>query len=225
MEKKKALIVGASGLVGGHCLQALLASSLYESVVSLGRRRLPLDHPKLTQHLIDFDRAAQTPEFFACDDAFCCLGTTIKQAGSQENFRKVDHGYVTITAQLAQQQGATRFFVVSALGADATSLIPYTRVKGNMEAQLQQFGFEELYIFRPSLLVGDRQEERKAEKTSERVLNVLEPLMTGSLRKYQAIRAHTVGEAMVRAAAGTRPGVHIFFTDQIKDLVNATPAT
>ncbi len=205
METRNALVAGASGLVGGLLLDALLESPLYREVCSLGRRPLPRQHPKLTQRTVDFTRL-DSEALPPADDAFCCLGTTIKKAGSQEAFRAVDHDAVLAFAQAARKAGARRFLLVSALGADPRSRIFYNRVKGETEKDLEAVSFESLIILRPSLLLGDRAESRPGEHAAIVVSKVFGPL----LRPFSGrpIEARTVARAMLAlardAAAGTR---------------------
>ncbi len=120
---RTALILGASGLIGGHCLDLLLRDEAYDQVIVLVRKRLPKNHPKLTQHEVNFDRISEHTNLLKADDIFCCLGTTIKKAGSQEAFRKVDFTYAHEAAKLAAANGATQFLLVSSLGADAKSSV------------------------------------------------------------------------------------------------------
>jgi len=214
-----ALIAGASGLVGGHLLTQLLAATEYDHVVSVGRRRLPLEHPKLQQELVDFTTLEKNGTDLRCDDAFCCLGTTIKQAGSPENFRAIDQAAVLAFAWAARRNGARRFFVVTALGADSQSRIFYTRVKGETEEALQILDFKTLGIFQPSFLLGRQTNRRFGERVMAAVLWVAEPLMFGSLRKYRAIRAEVVARAMLRSSFGEGArGLLVYPSDEIEDL-------
>ncbi|HEY8994343.1 MAG TPA: oxidoreductase [Lacunisphaera sp.] len=215
-----AFIAGASGLIGRSLLDQLLAAPEYDRVVSLGRRKLQdVSHPKLRQVVVDFAALDGAVTEQSCDDAFCCLGTTIRQAGSREAFRAVDHGAVLAFAWAARRQGAGRFFVVSALGADPESRIFYNRVKGETEVALEVLGFETLAVFRPSLLLGKRQEMRPGERLMIPVFWLAEPLLLGRLRKYRAIRADVVARAMVRCSFGRGgQGLLIFPSDEIQDL-------
>ena len=214
-----ALIAGASGLIGSHLLAQLLESSDYDRVLALGRRPLERVHPKLVQVVADFAALDRVEAGLRCDDVFCCLGSTIKQAGSPENFRAVDHGAVLALAWAARRNGAARFFVVSSLGADASSRFLYNRVKGETEEALEVLGFSTLGIFRPSLLLGPRREFRLGERVSAVVMWLAEPLLLGRLRQYRAIQAEVVARAMMRCSFG-RPGqgVLIFRSDEIQDL-------
>jgi uncharacterized protein YbjT (DUF2867 family) len=214
-----ALIAGASGLVGSHLLEQLLESPEYDRVIALGRRSLDRTHPKLVPVVADFAALDGVEAGLRCDDVFCSLGSTIRQAGSPENFRAVDHGAVLALAWAARRNGAQRFFFVSSLGADASSRFLYNRVKGETEEALEVLGFSTLGIFRPSLLLGPRREFRLGERVSAVILWLAEPLLLGRLRQYRAIRAEVVARAMMRCSFG-RPGqgVLIFRSDEIQDL-------
>lgn len=214
-----ALIAGAGGLVGGELLQKLLQAEEYERVIAVGRRRLEVTHPKLTQVVADFAALDQVAAGLRCTDAFCCLGTTIKAAGSRAAFRAVDHAAVLAIAWAARRAGAQRFFVVSALGADAGSRIFYNRVKGETEDALLVLGFATLAVFRPSLLLGHRAETRLGEKVMAALLWMAEPLLLGRLRKYRAIQAGVVARAMLRSSFGRAgQGLLIYPSDEIQDL-------
>ena len=214
-----AWIAGASGLVGAELLQQLLAAPEYDGVVALGRRPLDAAHPKLTNLVVDFAALEKTGADLRCEDAFCCLGTTIKAAGSREAFRAVDHAAVLAFAWAAQRAGAKRFFVVTALGADPESRVFYNRVKGETEAALEVLGFSTLGIFRPSLLLGRRARFRLGERLLAVLLWIAEPMLVGRLRKYRAIEAVVVARAMMRCSFG-QPGrgTLVYPSDEIQDL-------
>ncbi|WP_299819585.1 oxidoreductase [uncultured Pontibacter sp.] len=215
---RSALIAGASGLVGGHCLELLLQGDRYSQVISVGRRDLPLIHPKLEQKKVDFNKLQSYAADLDVDDVFCCLGTTIKKAGSKEAFYKVDHTYVVELAKLTARKGAAQFVVVSAMGADAGSMVFYNKVKGEMERDVQQQGFGAVHIVRPSLLLGERDEHRTGEAFAAKVMKPLSSLMVGPLKKYKPIEAETVARAMVYVASQQQQGVHIYPSDEIAAL-------
>lgn len=210
MNGRTAVVLGATGLVGMECVKRLLAHPSYAKVRVLVRRPLPLSHPKLEQHVVDFDRLEDSAsEWLRGDAVFCCLGTTIKKAGSQEAFRKVDFSYAFAAARIAFSNGVPRWFLVSSVGADPRSPNFYLRVKGELEEALKKLGFRELHLFRPSLLLGERQESRPLEKTSIEVFGRLGFLFAGPLRKYRPVGAENVAQAMVQASQGDLPGVHV----------------
>ena len=201
---RSALIAGATGLVGRRLLARLLDDPDVSSVVVLTRRTLSLPHPKLQEGVVDFAAVAD----FALppvDDFFCCLGTTMSKAGSRAAFRAVDLDLPVTLARMALAAGATRCFVVSALGADPRSKVFYNRVKGELEAALGALPFATVIAFRPSLLAGPRAETR----ISERIGIALARPLAGMLpARYRPIDAGTVAQAMLvwshRDVAGRR---------------------
>jgi uncharacterized protein YbjT (DUF2867 family) len=216
---KTALIAGATGLVGRHCLARLLDEPAYGRVIALVRRPLPHTDAKLDQQVVDFDRLGLAgTEFPAADDVFCCLGTTMKTAGSKAAFRQVDFVYVVSLASQALGRGAKQFLLVSSLGANAQSAIFYSRVKGETEAAIAALPFEGRQIFRPTILLGERAEVRKGERTGIAVMRGVSFAMVGPLRKYRPVAAGTVARAMVRVALQAPRGVNIYRSDAIARL-------
>ena len=214
-KSRTALVAGAAGLTGKHLLEFLLADARYASVHALVRKSALQTHPKLSEHVIDFESLGKLPK---TDDAFCCLGTTIKKAGSQAAFQKVDFDYVLNFATAAKAAGAKRFLVVSALGANAKSAVFYNRIKGEMENALKAMNFESLHIFRPSFLVGKRADARVGERLGIKVFSALAPLMIGPARKVRPVEAKAVARAMVAAACGGVSGVTVTESDKIVGL-------
>jgi uncharacterized protein YbjT (DUF2867 family) len=216
---KTALIAGATGLVGGHCLVRLLRAPEYGRVVALTRRPLATTDPKLEQRVVEFDQLGREGfDFPQVDDVFCCLGTTIKVAGSQPAFRQVDFVYVVSLASLALGRGAKQFLLVSSLGANPKSPIFYSRVKGETEAAVSALPFEGRQIFRPSILVGERREQRPGERAGIAVMRGMAFAMLGPLRKYRPIAAATVANAMVRVAVQAPRGVNVYESDALERL-------
>lgn len=215
---RSALLAGASGLVGGHVLRLLLGDPQYERVTVLGRQELAVAHKKLTRRVMDFDRLAETADFPRVHDAFCCLGTTIRQAGSQAEFRKVDYTYVVELARLALRHRASQFLVVTAIGADPRSRAFYSRVKGEVEEALRRLQFDGVHIFRPSLLLGARKQFRPLELLARIISPLVSWVMLGPLARYRPIAAARVARAMVRVARDAPRGVHVYESDQISRL-------
>lgn len=218
MISRTALLVGASGLIGGHCLQLLLESDAYEKTLALVRKPLALVHKKFQQHVVDFDRLDQYPSLFNVHDVYCCLGTTIRAAGSQEAFRKVDFTYPVQTAALAFKQGAEQFLIVTSLGANSLSNVFYYRVKGEVEEAILKLPFKGVHLFRPSILFGERREFRLGEKAGILAMRTLSFAMVGRYRKYRPIQASNVAKAMVRVAGMNLDGIHSFESDQIQSI-------
>jgi uncharacterized protein YbjT (DUF2867 family) len=209
-----ALVAGATGLVGREVLAALLADKSYSAVHSIGRRTLPLQHPKLTQHTLDF---ANLPALPKADDVYIALGTTIKVAGSQAAFRAVDFDAVVAVALAAHAQGATHLGVVSAMGADAASPIFYSRVKGETEGALGKLGFQTLVVARPSQLDGDRaalkQPGRSGESIALPLMRALRPLIPAN---YRAIAANDVATALTHALKTRPAGRHVLLSGEMQ---------
>lgn len=215
---KSALLLGASGLVGGHGLDLLLADQAYDRVIVPVRKALPRQHARLQQHIIDFDQLHEHAPLFSASAIFCCLGTTIQKAGSRAAFRQVDFEYPVAAAKLAARNGAGQFLLVTAVGANSNSAIFYNRVKGEAEEAIRSLPFRAVHIFRPSLLLGSRAEFRLGEKIAQPVMAAASLLLLGPLRKYRPIAAAAVAAAMVKVAAMNLAGVHIYESDRIQAL-------
>jgi uncharacterized protein YbjT (DUF2867 family) len=214
---KTALVAGGSGLVGGACLTRLLASPQYDKVVALVRRPLARGDARLEQRVIDFGRlGAAGQEFPSATDVFCCLGTTMKQAGSDAAFRQVDFTYVVALAAQSLEHGARQFLLVSSVGANRDSVVFYSRVKGETEAAVAALPFEGRQIFRPSILLGARAERRTGERAGIAVMQAASFLLAGPLRKYRPISADTVAAAMVQVARTAPRGVNVFESNDIE---------
>jgi uncharacterized protein YbjT (DUF2867 family) len=217
MTTRKALIIGATGLVGGFCLQALLDDPNYSEVIAFVRKPLLKTHRKLKTIITTFEHLEPEISNIQVNDVYCCLGTTIKKAGSQEAFKRIDHTLVVTVAELTKKQGAEQFLVVSALGADKDSKVFYNQVKGEMESALQKLGYPCLRVMRPSLLLGPREEFRLGEKIAVILTPLLKPILLGSLKKYRPIEAEKVAQFMVKVAREEPiAGVHIYESNLIK---------
>ncbi|MFC5470460.1 NAD(P)H-binding protein [Cohnella suwonensis] len=203
---KTALVAGATGLIGKQLVRQLLDDPNYGRVIALSRKAIPADHPKLEVVAVSLETLAEVAPTLRADDWFCALGTTIKQAGSQEAFRRVDYEYPMALGRRAAASGASRFLLVSAAGASANSSIFYSRVKGELERDLGGLALPSLQIFRPSLLLGDREQIRRGEKLWSAVMKAVGPLLLGPLKRYRAIHGRTVAAAMIRAANGAGAG-------------------
>lgn len=196
-DRKTAVLFGATGLVGSFLLDALLADERYYAVNVFLRRPSGKTHPKLNEFIVDFNKPEGFRENVRSDELFCCLGTTIRAAGSQEAFRKVDFQFVKDAAEAAKANGIKSFLVVSSLGADAGSLNFYYRTKGEMENAVRAMDFRKCVIIRPSMLLGPRNEFRLGELAGKIVMTVFSFLIPA---KYKAIKAVVVANAMLKAA-------------------------
>jgi uncharacterized protein YbjT (DUF2867 family) len=211
---RTALIAGATGLVGRHTVQQLVASHRYQEVVAIGRRPVTLEHPKLRQMVVDFDDLGGAASM-AADDVFCCLGTTMRKAGNREAFRRVDLEYPLRLATVALAHGASQYLLVSSIGANPASRSFYLRVKGELERALRDLLFRRLSVFRPALLLGPRAELRWGERLGAIVFRGARPLFVGPFRKYRPIEANTVARAMVKVAEAGTDGYRVVESDEI----------
>lgn len=218
MNIRSALLVGASGLTGGHCLRFLLESDLYDKVTTLVRKPLPREHDKLEQHVIDFDTLENYSHLITANDTFCCLGTTMSQAGSKDAFYKVDCTYPHEIAKLAVKNGSERFLIITAIGANSRSLFFYNRVKGDVENAVSKLPFKGIYIFRPSILLGHREKFRRGEKLGMSLGKKVSPFLVGPFKKYRAIEAEVVAFSLVHIAREGPDGVNILESDHIQSI-------
>ncbi|WP_246946146.1 oxidoreductase [Bacillus pinisoli] len=212
---KTAALIGASGLVGTHLLEVLLQSNEYSEVKVLVRNKLNITHKKLTQIQVDFNQLLSVQEHLCVDDVFCCLGTTIKKAKTKDAFRTVDYEYPVKLAIMAKECEVNHFLVITALGSNSHSSFFYNRVKGELEERLKELNLSSLYIFRPSLLLGKREEFRLGEKLATYLTPLFTMFLSGSRKKYRPIQAEDVAKAMYLAAQNSGLGTHVIESDQI----------
>lgn len=212
---RTALLAGATGLVGGHVLEFLLAADTWSHVVTVGRRSVAQSHEKLEQRILDLGAIEALSDLPHAEDVFCCLGTTIRQAGSQQAFRRVDHDFVVGLARAGIRGGARQFLLVSAVDADTESRIFYSRVKGEAEMAVRKLPYRATQIFRPSLLLGKRAAFRFGERAAMLVAPVLPVFLLGGLRRYRPISASSVAQAMVNVARAAPHGTNVYEYDAI----------
>ncbi len=215
---KTALLFGATGLVGRACLSYLLDSPVYDKVVTFGRRILEEDHPKLEQQIVDFNRLKDYGSLLVGDDVYCCLGTTMKKAGSKEAFYKVDFTYCDEIAKIASANGAQQFLLVSSIGAYSNSMFFYNKVKGQLENAVKHYPFQSVHIFRPAVLMGKREEGRFGETVGISLGKAFNFATSGKLLKYRPIDGDQVAKAMVVQAEIAAHGIHIYESDVIQKI-------
>jgi len=208
------VLLGATGLVGSHLLAQLLSSSDNNDVLVLGRTAPVVTDKRIT--FIQSDLSNKTEllqiltehkEQHSVDILISCLGTTIKAAGSKQAFFRVDHDLILNTAGAARQYGIERMMLVSAINADAKSRVFYSKVKGQTEQDLISLGFKQLILIKPSLLMGSRGEFRLAESFSAPFMKLINPLLTGAVKKYRAIEGGDVAKCMVEQLKNPKQGV------------------
>ncbi|HWW19705.1 MAG TPA: oxidoreductase [Steroidobacteraceae bacterium] len=214
-----ALVAGSNGLVGSKLLPILLAAPEFGRIHALTRRALLVDSPRLANRVVRFDAPLEAQlKGLQCSDAFCCLGTTMRTAGSQAAFRAVDHDLVIQFARLAHGAGAERFILVSSVGANAAAKSFYLRVKGETEKSLEALRFRSLNILQPSMLLGSRRELRLLEVVAQPAMLIVNPLLIGKWSRYRAIGAETVAAAMYGTVRSQRKGVYRYTYDELRKL-------
>jgi nucleoside-diphosphate-sugar epimerase len=209
---KKALVLGGTGLVGKELIELLLQDNHY-SITALVRKALPIQNERLTQVIINYDNPKN--EVVIAEEVFCCLGTTIKVAGSQKAFYKVDFEYPYDLAKRAYLNGAKKFALVSSLGANKKSSLFYSKTKGEIEEAITKIGYESLFILRPALLLGNRLTPRPGERIAQLFFTKLSFLIP---KKYKAIQARQVAKAMITCMNIKKVGVHILESHKIAEL-------
>ncbi len=214
---KKAFVLGATGLVGREVTRLLSEEGLAEIIMVVRKKPGDVPHNAVAEE-IDYEALDHYPDLFKVNEVYCCLGTTIKTAGSRDAFRRVDFDYVAAAAGLSTTGGVSSFAVISALGADKNSFVFYNRVKGEMEAEVASAGVPSTTIVRPSLLVGNRAEIRAGEEIGAALGRTFGGLFIGPLRRYRPISAEFVARAMIRLVRENRPGVRIVESDELSDL-------
>jgi len=212
---KTAIIIGATGLVGSHLINSLLSDNRYNLVKIFVRKSTGINHPKLEEHVIDFDKLKTWRHEISGDELYSAMGTTIKKAGSKEAQYKIDFTYQFEFAKAASENGVEKYLLVSSAGANVKSRNFYLRMKGELDEKVAELPFKQINIFRPSILAGERKERRKGEEigiTAIRFIAQIIPL----LRKYRPIEAETVAEAMIKAAnSENKTKISIYEPDQI----------
>ena len=207
----KLILLGATGLVGSHVLDLAIADERVDEVIAPTRRPIP-ERPGLTAPVVDFDDLPEDAPWWRAEAVVCALGTTMKQAGSREAFRRVDHHYPLQAARIARGHGVPTFVLNSAMGADPHSRYFYNRVKGELERDLRQIGFDSLSFVRPGLISGEREEFRFGERVAEVVLKAAGPVLP---RKWRVNPARHIALAMLEAAVEDRAGERVVGSDEL----------
>lgn len=215
---KTAIVIGATGLVGKELVQNLLKDKQYDKVKVFLRKQLLFANPRLEQEIIDFDKMKSFSDRINGDVVFCALGTTIKTAGSQEAFARVDYTYVLNFAEIARKNNVKQFILVSSLGVSESAGNFYLTVKRDVENALKKMHFHSLIIVRPSMLLGERNEFRFGESIGKFFMNALGFLFIGKLKKYKGIHAKVVAQAMISLSKTELEGVAVFESDRLQEL-------
>ncbi len=214
---RNAVVAGGTGLVGTELLKLLDQERRYGRITSLVRQET-VAAGRVENRVVSFDDLDRS-ELPEVDDAYCCLGTTRRVAGSDDAFRKVDFDYVLAYARAAHRAGAVRFLIVSAMGAKVESRFLYTRVKGQVEAAVSTLGFQVVGIARPSFLIGRRAKARGGETAALVLSHAVTPFMVGPLRRFRPIEARTVAAGLIHLAFNAREGVSVLSSEEIVSAV------
>jgi len=215
---KSALVAGGTGLVGSQLVKLLIQSTKFDGVKVLVRKENPTQIEGADVLEVDYERLSEFEQYLKADVIFCCLGTTIKKAGSKEKFRKVDYAYPYELAKLCLKNGDIQFNIITANGANSNSFFFYNRVKGDIEKALEGLNIQNLNIFRPSLLLGKRNEKRITEEVGSIFASVVNPLLVGKLKKHRAIQGLTVARAMLNVSLKNLSGIHNIASNDIQKI-------
>ncbi len=215
---KIAALFGATGLTGKSLLQQLTKNDDYIKIIVFNRNLQNYNHNKIDEVSLDWNNIERIKNQLIADELFCCIGTTIKKAGSKKAFLHVDFNIPVTLAQIAENNKINKFLIVSSLGANPKSKNFYLQTKGKMEEEVLKFNIPKIYFFRPSMLLGKRNEFRAGEEFGKIAMKIFNPLMIGSLRKYKAIPASIVAGAMIKVASANSSKV-IFDSDELWDFV------
>lgn len=215
--KKTAIILGASGLTGNLLLNRLLEDSAYDRVKVFTRRTLGVKHPKVVEYVVDLLKLDRYQSDFTGDEVFCCIGTTTQKTKDRSVYRKIDFGIPVAAAKLCKANKIETFMVISALGANAESKIFYNRTKGEMEMAVLRQKIMNVYVLRPSLIKGKRQENRLGEGIGALIMKIVQPFLLRGWKKYRAIEAETIAIAL-HVLAREKPDYTIIESDKIQEL-------
>jgi uncharacterized protein YbjT (DUF2867 family) len=214
---KTAVLLGATGMVGTALLNQLIADQEYAKIIAIVRKPLKIEHPKIEQQVIDFDKPESYRDLVKGDVLFSSFGTTIKKAGSKENQYKIDFTYQYEIAEAGAANGIKNYVLVSSAGADSNSSIFYSRIKGELDQAVRNLNFDHVTILRPSMLDGDRNEKRTGEQIGLKIMNVLLPWLP-YFKKYRPIHAAIVAKAMLNSAGLAKDKYRIYELEQIFEL-------
>ena len=197
---KKAIVFGATGFIGSHLLRDLLDNPDYERVIAVARKPLALSHARLTTLIGDLASLPALKPQLVADEVFIALGTTRKHTPDEAEYYKIDHDYPVLAAEIAKANGAKSVFLVTAVGANAASSVFYVRTKGEVERDVLALNFDHTHIFRPSMILGERDEDRPRERMIIAVWNVINPLLVGPVDRYRGLTGEEIARAIANAA-------------------------
>lgn len=216
--QKKAVLIGASGLIGNALLKQLSLHPQYGEIVILVRTLLPLINQKVKQYIVDFDSLETYADLIHGGVVFSCIGSTRAKTPDLTVYKKVDHDYPLKVAEIAIKNGIEQFHLISAIGANSASANFYLRIKGQTEDDLKKLPFQSTYIYQPSLLDGHRKEQRILERVAVKIMRLVNPLLLGELKNYRSIKVTDIASAMIKASIENNTGIFIYPTKEIKTL-------
>ncbi len=217
--EKTVIVFGATGLIGSHLVKELIKNPDTSRIIIYSRSSLKISHYKIVERIIDLDELIDFDPQDNPHAVYCCLGTTLKKAGSKEMFKKVDHDYPVKIAQMAKKNGIKQYIVISSIGADAGSRNFYLRVKGEMENDVLNIGIPRTIFFRPSFLLGKRDEFRLGEEVGKVMIKLINPFLRGKLKKYKPIKAKDIAKAMVNISKFKETKKY-YYSGEIKKIGN-----
>ncbi|OPY95806.1 epimerase [Bradyrhizobium sacchari] len=216
---KTALLFGATGFIGAHLLGDLLNSPDYSRVIAVARKPLAVSHPKLTVLIGDLASLPALKPQLVADEIFIALGTTRKHTPDAGEYYKIDHDYPLLAAETAKANGARSVFLVTAVGANAGSGMFYVRTKGEVERDILALDFDHTHIFRPSMILGERDEDRPRERLIIAIWRVLNPLLVGSANRYRGLTGNEIAHAIAKAARHQTERVRIYHWQEMVALL------
>ncbi|MDO6759492.1 NAD(P)H-binding protein [Tamlana sp. 2_MG-2023] len=215
---KTAIILGATGLTGGILLQKLIEDDRYSQIKLFSRSKIENLPNKVTQFIGDLLALEQFKTDFTADEVYCCIGTTSSKTPDKNLYKQIDYGIPVTAAKLSKENNISTFLVISAMGANVNSAVFYYKTKGEMERDVFQQNIKNTFVLRPSLIGGEREEQRTLEKIGLAVFKVIQPLFVGPLKNYRVIEPETIAQGMINLANSSSQTKSIITSHDIKSL-------
>lgn len=220
IKSKKAILIGASGFIGSYLLKELLKDADYDQIIVVVRKKLNLQHPKLKQLIGDFNTLPDLKEQLVADEIFITLGTTKKKTPDLKIYYQIDHDYPVLAAKIVKDNGAKAVFLVTAVGANPNSGIFYVKTKGETERDILALDFNYTHIFRPSMIMGNRQEHRPMEGLLIKIWALINPLlMSKGLKKYKGMDGRDIAKAMAAVAKQPSEKIKIYHWSEMDEAI------
>lgn len=215
--RKTAIILGATGLTGSLLLKKLLEDNRYDQIKVFSRKSIGVNHTKLREFIGDILDLGAFEKDFIGDEVYCCIGTTAKKTPDKDLYRRIDFGIPVQAARLCKKNKINTFIVMSSLGANPKSNVFYNKTKGKMEESVLKENILNIYVLRPSIIIGNRNENRLGEDIGKKLMSAFQFLMIGNFKKYRPIEADNIAKAMI-ILANSKPDVQIIESDKIEEL-------